>query len=32
VVDIMQSFPRNMHGGEIWAKIEVLEGDSTPLF
>lgn len=28
----MQSFPRRMHGGEIWAKIEVLEGDFTPLF
>ena len=28
----MQSFPRRMHGGELWAKIEVLENAFSPLF
>ena len=25
-------YPREMHGGELWAKIEVLENDLSPLF
>jgi len=28
----MLKFPRNMHGGELWAKIEVLEDVLSPLF
>ena len=28
----MLKYPRNMHGGELWAKIEVLENVFTPLF
>lgn len=32
VVDKMFKYPRNMHGGELWAKIEVLENDLAPLF
>lgn len=28
----MLRYSRNMHGGEIWAKIEVLENVFTPLF
>lgn len=28
----MSKYPRNMHGGELWAKIEVLENVLTPLF
>lgn len=28
----MLKFPRNMHGGELWAKIEVLENVLAPLF
>ncbi len=24
-------YPKNMHGGELWAKIEVLENVVTPL-
>ena len=28
----MLKYPRTMHGGELWAKIEVLENDFTPLF
>ncbi len=28
----MLKYPRTMHGGELWAKIEVLENVSTPLF
>ena len=28
----MLKYPRNMHGGELWAKIEVLENDLSPLF
>lgn len=32
VVDNMLKYPRCMHGGELWAKIEVLENDLTPLF
>ena len=28
----MVKYPRRMHGGELWAKIEVLANDSTPLF
>jgi len=27
----MLKYPRNMHGGELWAKIEVLENVSAPL-
>lgn len=27
----MLKYPRNMHGGELWAKIEVLENVQTPL-
>lgn len=27
----MIKYPRKMHGGELWAKIEVLENVSTPL-
>ncbi len=30
--NIMLKYPRTMHGGELWAKIEVLENVSTPLF
>lgn len=25
-------YPRTMHGGELWAKIEVLENAFSPLF
>ena len=28
----MLKYPRKMHGGELWAKIEVLENVSSPLF
>ena len=28
----MLKYPRTMHGGELWAKIEVLENVSSPLF
>ena len=28
----MPRYLRKMHGGEIWAKIEVLENVYTPLF
>ena len=27
----MLKYPRCMHGGELWAKIEVLENVITPL-
>ncbi len=27
----MPKYPRNLHGGELWAKIEVLENVVTPL-
>lgn len=27
----MIKYPRKMHGGELWAKIEVLENVYTPL-
>ena len=30
--DNMLKYPRNMHGGELWAKIEVLENVLAPLF
>lgn len=29
---MMLRYPREMHGGELWAKIEVLENDLIPLF
>jgi len=28
----MTRYPRNMHGGKLWAKIEVLENVISPLF
>ncbi len=28
----MLKYDRKMHGGELWAKIEVLENVKTPLF
>ena len=28
----MLKYPRIMHGGELWAKIEVLENVLSPLF
>jgi len=28
----LEKYLRRMHGGELWAKIEVLENVSTPLF
>ena len=28
----MVKYPREMHGGELWAKIEVLANDLAPLF
>ena len=28
----MLKYPRTMHGGELWAKIEVLENVLSPLF
>lgn len=28
----MTKYPRKMHGGELWAKIEVLENVIIPLF
>ena len=28
----MPKFSRKMHGGELWAKIEVLENVFAPLF
>lgn len=28
----MSKYPRTMHGGELWAKIEVLENVIAPLF
>lgn len=28
----MLKYPRNMHGGELWSKIEVLADVITPLF
>lgn len=31
-VKFMLKYPRNMHGGELWAKIEVLENVLSPLF
>lgn len=27
----MLEYPRNMHGGELWAKIEVLKNVIAPL-
>lgn len=27
----MLKYPRSMHGGELWAKIEVFENVITPL-
>lgn len=30
--DEMLKYPRNMHGAELWAKIEVLENGFSPLF
>lgn len=27
----MLKYPRSMHGGELWAKIEVLENVVSPL-
>ncbi len=27
----MLKYPRSMHGGELWAKIEVIENVLTPL-
>lgn len=27
----MLKYPRNMYGGKLWAKIEVLENVDTPL-
>lgn len=29
--DNMLKYPRTMHGGELWAKIEVLENVLSPL-
>lgn len=29
---MLNRYPRKMHGGELWAKIEVLENVSAPLF
>lgn len=28
----LEKYSRRMHGGELWAKIEVLENVSAPLF
>lgn len=28
----MSRYPRKMHGGELWAKIEILENVLSPLF
>ena len=28
----MLRYPREMHGGDLWAKIEVLANDFAPLF
>lgn len=28
----MSKYPRNMHGGNLWAKIEILEDALSPLF
>lgn len=28
----MLKYPRTMHGGELWAKIEVIENVFAPLF
>ncbi len=28
----MPKYPRNMHGGNLWAKIEILENALSPLF
>lgn len=28
----MHKYPRNKHGGKLWAKIEVLANVSSPLF
>ncbi len=28
----MNRYPRKMHGGVLWAKIEILENVFTPLF
>ena len=28
----MLRYPKTMHGGELWAKIEVLENVFAPLF
>jgi len=28
----MLKYPRKMHGGELWAKIEILENVLSPLF
>ena len=28
----MLKYPRTLHGGELWAKIEVLENVFSPLF
>lgn len=28
----MIKYPRKMHGGQLWAKIEVLENVLSPLF
>lgn len=29
---MMPKYPRNMHGGDLWAKIEILEDALSPLF
>ena len=31
-VIIVIKYPRKLHGGELWAKIEVIENVFTPLF
>jgi len=28
----MERYPRDMHGGDPWAKIEILENIYSPLF
>lgn len=28
----MPKYPRNMHGGDLWAKIEILADVLSPLF
>lgn len=29
---MMPKYPRRMHGGNLWAKIEILEDALSPLF